>query len=185
MDRVKEQRLHFPEGDALGDVIQRAQRWQADAQVAVSQSPDLKKLQSLLEEASSIPVDLSDTITVIQSKVEQAHKWVEKVRKALPKKNKTRSNATDAGKVDYTAARTLLTEGADIRVDVKELEDIAGVLDTAETWLQRVREALEQSTDEAGLNELKALLTEADDIPVEMVSSQYRKRSLAKTLFSL
>ena len=93
----------------------------------------------------------------------------EQVRKALPRKNKTRSN-NESGKVDYSAVRTLLSEGNDIRVDVKELDDIAGVLDTAETWLQRVREALEDSTDEAGLESLQTLLFEAEDIPVEMVS---------------
>lgn len=168
LERAREARLQFPEVEVLEAVIGRTERWLAEATVAVSETPDLRKLQSLLEEANAIPVDLSETCDVIKGKVEQAHQWVEKVRKALPRKNKTRSNASDVGKVDYTAARTLLNEGEGIRVGVKELEDIAGVLDTAETWLQRVREALEESTDEAGLQSLQALLCEADDIPVEM-----------------
>lgn len=168
LERAKEVQLQFPELDMLKAVITRTEGWISEAKVAVSETPDLRKLQSLLEEANTIPVNLSDTCEEIRGKVEQAHHWVEKVRKALPRKNKTRSNAGDAGKVDYSAARTLLSEGAGIRVDVKELDDIAGVLDTAETWLQRVREALEESTDEAGLQSLQALLCEADDIPVEM-----------------
>ena len=167
-DRARELRLQFQEVELLDAVIERTERWLGEATAAVSATPDLKKLQSLLEEANSIPVDLSETCEVIRGKVEQAHQWVEKVRKALPRKNKTRSNASDAGKVDYTAARSLLNEGAGIRVDVKELEDMAGVLETAETWLERVREALNESTDEAGLQSLQALLHEADDIPVEM-----------------
>ena len=166
--RAREVRLQFPEVEVLEAVIGRTEKWLAEATVAVSETPDLRKLQNLLEEANAIPVDLSETCDVIKGKVEQAHQWVEKVRKALPRKNKTRSNASDVGKVDYTAARTLLNEGEGIRVGVKELEDIAGVLDTAETWLQRVREALEESTDETGLQSLQALLCEADDIPVEM-----------------
>ena len=74
------------------------------------------------------------------------------------------------GKVDYTEARSLLSEGNDIRVDMKELEHIAGALGTAEEWLQRVREALEDATDATSLNALEALLNEAEDIPVIMVS---------------
>ncbi|GAB5030494.1 lysine-specific demethylase 5d [Nannochloropsis oceanica] len=168
LERAREVRLQFPEVEVLQAVIGRTEKWLGEAMVAVSETPDLRKLQNLLEDANTIPVDLSETCDVIKGKVEQAHQWVEKVRKALPRKNKTRSNASDAGKVDYTAARTLLNEGEGIRVGVKELDDIAGVLDTAETWLQRVRGALEESTDETGLQSLQALLCEADDIPVEM-----------------
>ena len=168
--RAQELRLRFHEVGVLAAVLDRADRWVAEAGAAVAESPDLKRLQGLLEEANGIPVDLSETCEVIQGKVRQAQEWVEKVRKALPRKNKTRSNAAnDAGKVDYSAARTLLSEGAGIRVDVKELDDIAGVLDTAETWLTRVREALNDAdADEASLESLQALLHEADDIPVEM-----------------
>jgi hypothetical protein len=93
------------------------------------------------------------------------------VRKALPKKNKSTRGAgpEQVRKVDFYAARSLLSEGADMRVEVKELDDIAVALESAEDWLSRVREALEEQTDEAGLNALEELLGEADEIPVVMV----------------
>lgn len=73
-------------------------------------------------------------------------------------------------RVDLTAARNLLSEGEGMRVDLRELEDFQGLLETAQVWVQRVREALDEATDEAGLHALENLLQEADNIPVEMVS---------------
>jgi hypothetical protein len=58
------------------------------------------------------------------------------------------------------------------QVEVKELEDIQNVVETAETWLQRVREALEEASDEGSLEALETLLGEADDIPVIMVREE-------------
>ena len=83
MERVKAAGLRFHEGDALRDTVTRANKWLAEANEALSKTPDLKKLQALLEEAAVIPVDFSEACEEINGKVEQAHKWVEKVRPVM------------------------------------------------------------------------------------------------------
>lgn len=80
--------------------------------------------------------------------------------------------------MDLNAARNLLSEGEGMKVDLRELGDFQGLLETAQVWVQRVREALDDATDEAGLQALENLLQEADNIPVEMVSKRRKATSL-------
>jgi hypothetical protein len=77
---VKAAKLDFSEGQHLIQTVAGIHRWMRDAEHALSQSPDLRRLQALLDEAQRLPVDLSQTCEVIRGKVEQAQKWVEKVR---------------------------------------------------------------------------------------------------------
>jgi hypothetical protein len=82
-EKVKEVKLRFPEGDWLLGILMRTEKWQSEAREALSCAPDLKKLTALLEDAATIPVDLRATCEQLNEKVDQAHKWVEKVRAVL------------------------------------------------------------------------------------------------------
>lgn len=75
--------IQLPEAMILADVVARAERWMKEATAAIETSPDLKKLQALHSEASHMQVDLTETSALLWQKVEQAQKWVEKVRFCL------------------------------------------------------------------------------------------------------
>jgi len=82
-ERATALKMDFTEREQLDKIVQRTERWCEEARVAVSLSPDMKRLQNLLNEAGSIPVDLSEQCAELNGKVEQAHKWVEKVSKQV------------------------------------------------------------------------------------------------------
>ena len=63
--------------------------------------------------------------------------------------------------------KSLLDEASCMQVDIKEREQISSVVETAQDWIERVREAM-NSEEEATLKRLEGLLVEADDIPVNI-----------------
>ena len=67
--------------------------------------------------------------------------------------------------------KSLLDEASCMQVDIKEREQISSVVETAQDWIERVREAM-NSEEEATLKRLEGLLVEADDIPVNMDEHQ-------------
>ncbi len=58
-----------------------------------------------------------------------------------------------------------------MNVDMKERNEMEQVVETAEDWISRVRDAF-TAGESATLTNLEALLTEADDIPVNMDEHQ-------------
>jgi|MDTB01.2.fsa_nt_gb hypothetical protein len=67
--------------------------------------------------------------------------------------------------------KDLLDEGSDMQVNMKERDQISLVVETAQDWIERVRQAM-NAGEESTLNKLEELLTEAEDIPVNMDEHQ-------------
>ncbi len=119
----------------------------------------------------SFPEELSR----LSLKLEQAEAWVERVRSAVPQKQ-TRKHA-DADKAEFGAIKSLLEEGGGLRAaGTREFEHMATLVETAEEWMGRVREAM-GSGEAHTVRALEALLGEADAIPVNMDEHQVRARS--------
>ena len=186
----------------------------------------------------SLPVGFPGLLTQLQGKLKQAEVWVERVRSAVPRQNRTRNKA-DMEKVEFGTMKNLLNEVlptspttlpppsptplppipapqhpcppppplllntptttpappsspplprhhhhpcptittttppqvTTMNVDMKERNEMEQVVETAEDWISRVRGAF-TAGESATLTNLESLLTEADDIPVNMDEHQ-------------
>ena len=161
--------LELREAGPLLDLAKKVRDWQSDATSALAQTPDLKQLQSLLATGESLPVTLGKELGALREKLAAAEAWVERVRSAVPLK-KTRKNA-DVEKADFGQMKSLLQEVSGMQVEVRERDQMAAVVETAEDWIERVREAM-NSGEESTLSALEELLAEADSIPVTMSEHQ-------------
>jgi len=162
-------KVNLKEGAALRQLMKHIREWCAGAEKAVTETPDLKCLQQLIGAGELLPVSFPVLLEMLQAKLAQAEAWVERVRNAVPQK-KTRKNAVTE-KVEFGEMKSLLTEVSGMQVDMRERDHMAQVVETAEDWIGRVREAMDAG-EESTLAALENLLTEADSIPVGMDEHQ-------------
>ncbi|KAG5175603.1 PLU-1-like protein-domain-containing protein [Tribonema minus] len=147
----------------------------------------------------AIPKQRSTSVRTLQEKIVRANAWLERFRKAIPKQRSTRRNEDTGDKMDLAHVKSLLGEkqallgekqrhsgethlahvkmllgeeqGTGVMLDVKELGHVNGLVESAEGWMSRVREVLENGGD-ATVMSLTDLLREAEGIPVEMEEQQ-------------
>lgn len=96
MDRVKASGLDFPESSMLKKHLSAVNDWVGKARLALGGSVPLRDLEKLLTEADKLAVDPGPRQPELQSKMDKALVWLDKVRKAVPKQRSTRRNAPDA-----------------------------------------------------------------------------------------
>lgn len=96
MDRVKASGLDFPESSRLKKHLAAANDWLNKAKAALAGSIPIRELDKLLTEADRLAVDPGPRLSELRAKMEKAHVWLDKVRKAVPKQRSTRRNAPDA-----------------------------------------------------------------------------------------
>ncbi len=187
--------LRYPNTSFACEHISAAKKWKKEAQAALDGTVSLKVLQSLVSESSSLPFDVSDISTPLVAKLDRAMEWLNRVKKAVPKKQRTTytrgyappgvgygmtSNGTPAveedSRVNLNEARILLEErgGHGVEMEAKEVVRMSSLVETAEEWMGRVREMLEGG-EEADLQALNDILMEADSIPVKMDEQQVLK----------
>ncbi len=187
--------LRYPTTSFACDCISGAKKWKKEAQGALDGIVPLKVLQSLVSESSSLPFDVSDISAPLVAKLDRAMEWLNRVKKAVPKKQRTTytrgyappgggygmtSNVTPAveedSRVNLNEARMLLEErgGHGVEMEAKEVAHMSSLVETAEEWMGRVREMLEVG-EEADLQALNDILMEADSMPVKMDEQQVLK----------
>ncbi|CAM9199677.1 unnamed protein product [Discosporangium mesarthrocarpum] len=131
----------------------------------------MREVQVLVTEAAALPIDPGTKLAGLQSKMDAALAWLEKVRKAVPKQRATRRNTPemDNEKVDLTEVKSLLNQSSEtgVDIDLKEFSHTSNLIESAEEWMCRVRDVLE-SGEAATLESLSSLLSEASNIPVKM-----------------
>ena len=66
-------------------------QWRTSAEAAVKNTPDLKQLQQLIATGEALPVSFPSLLQSLQTKLKQAEVWVERVRSAVPRQNRTRN----------------------------------------------------------------------------------------------
>ena len=133
--------LAFPEVTALSTVHQAAEQWTDRATVAMRSRLSLAELEELVETGNDMPVNLSDLLGKLRSRVEEAHGWIEELKEAVPgsetlAKSSSADFATDRlewlEKIrdvfhdeDGDGSNTLLnlaSDGSRIPVDIVELQ---------------------------------------------------------------
>lgn len=177
------QRMLVAEARRIGVMTEERQRvegyvkasdeWIEKAEKAVEAKVSLKDLLALLREADQIPVNLISERKIVEAEVRNAEGWVEKVRSALPKANKTRGRGSGAGDerrfADLDTYKQLLAAKDVMTDDVsEEMEEVEGIVATAEEWMKRAQDALQSDEEDVSLEDLQSLYAEAADIPVVM-----------------
>jgi len=133
--------LAFPEVTALSTVHEAAEQWTDRATIALRSRLSLAELEDLVETGNQMPVNLSDLLGKLQSRVDEANDWVKELKEAVPgsetlAKSSSAGFATDRlqwlGRIrdvfhddDGDGARTLLnlaSDGSRIPVDIVELQ---------------------------------------------------------------
>ncbi len=187
--------MRYPITAFARERICAAKKWKKEAQTALSGTVALKVLQSLVSESSSLSFDVLEISMPLVSKLDRAMEWLDRVKKAVPKKQRTTytrgymppgggysmdSSRTPAieedRKVNLNEARVLLEEGGGhgVEMEAKEVTHMSSLVETAEEWMGRVRVMLEVG-EETDLQTLNDILMEADSIPVTMDEQQVLK----------
>lgn len=106
MERVKASGLDFPESSRLKKHLAATNDWLNKAKAALAGSIPIRELDKLLTEADRLAVDPGPRLSELRAKMEKAHVWLDKVRKAVPKQRSTRRNAPDAEAEKVRAQRS-------------------------------------------------------------------------------
>ena len=132
----------------------------------------MRHLELLITAAEDIPVALDEQVARLRGEVGKAREWVKRVRESLPPKRSSRARGGEPDKPELGNLKELLDEGA-ARGENDQTQHLAAVVESAEDWQQRVREALAEGSGESSetLKALKSLLDEADDLPVCMAEA--------------
>ena len=76
--------LAFPEVSALSTVHQAAEEWTDRATVAMRSRLSLAELEELVDTGNEMPVNLSDLLGKLRARVQEAHEWIEDLKRAVP-----------------------------------------------------------------------------------------------------
>lgn len=145
------------------------------------QTISLKKIEALIHEGDSIPVEFPQEMEILKEKRGQAKSWLDKLKKTI---NKTASRSTRLSggentfieKVGFQDIKKMVEEGELLFDDTrnKELVMAMSLIDTAENWMERVSDLL-QSDDVNDIEILKELLAETETMPVALEEAQILK----------
>ncbi len=150
-----------------------------------SGNASIKRVESLISEGERSVFNFEKELDVLKERRAQAKQWLDKLKNSFrSKKNTSRSKAPEAAAVDADGnpikmkladMRDMVEEGAELLADEsrgsatsREMGKAQSVVDIAEEWLSRVREALTNGGTNQDLSELQELIGESDDMPVYM-----------------
>jgi len=164
---------------------QRQREKERDADGNKPGSASIKRVEALITEGEKSVFNFEKELDVLKDRRAQARLWLDKLKssfRAKPKHN-GRGRSVEVGadgqiikaKMALSDMRLMVEEGADLLEDEskqsatsRELGKAQSVVDIAEEWLQRVREALSTGGTNQDLSELQELIGESDDMPVYM-----------------
>ena len=106
--------LAFPEVAALSSTHQAAEEWTDRATVAMRSQMSLMEMVELVESGRGMPVNLSDLLGKLQSRVDEAKEWINDLKEAVPESADLANSSTKAFYADrlkwLKAIRGALTE---------------------------------------------------------------------------
>ena len=154
---------------SLGAALGAYRSWAEDVRGALEEgaSPGVRQLQAWVQAGRALPVDVGDLLGQLEAKVALAHQWVERVRKAVPKRKQASRSGGEGEAMDLSAVKHLLAEAEGLNVELREHSEMSEVVETAEDWIQRVHEMIKSGGDDA-IDTLQTLLDEGADIPVKI-----------------
>ena len=76
--------LMFPEMLTLTGVHKKAEEWMDRASIAVRTTISFQELESLVSTGKELPIDVSDLLEKLQSRMDQAQEWMDRVNVIVP-----------------------------------------------------------------------------------------------------
>ena len=123
-----------------------------------SKPASLKRVESLLAEGEKMPFNFSLELEVLREKRQQAKQWLEKLKSKFPKHGRVSSrvgvpSGAPGERISFADMKMMVQEGEELFDDesnrssnARELSKAQSVIDVAEEWLSRVREAIADAT---------------------------------------
>jgi len=162
---------------------QRQREKERDAEGNKPGSASIKRVEALITEGEKSVFNFEKELDILKERRAQARQWLDKLKSSFRTKSnhKGRGSRVEVGedgqpiKMALSDMRLMVEEGADLLEDEskqsatsRDLGKAQSVVDIAEEWLQRVREALATGGTNQDLSELQELIGESDDMPVYM-----------------
>ncbi len=126
----------------------------ASQSVASNKPVSLKRVESLISDGEKMPFEFTLELEILKEKKNQAKLWFERVKSKFPKskaasslRNKSGGEGATSEKINFSDMKLIVEEGEVLFDDSqgrssKELSKVQSVVEEAEVWLSRVREAL-------------------------------------------
>jgi hypothetical protein len=126
----------------------------APQSVASNKPVSLKRVESLISDGEKMPFEFTFELEILKEKKNQAKLWFERVKSKFPKsksasslRNKSGNEGSTSEKINFSDMKLMVEEGEVLFDDSqgrssKELSKVQSVVEEAEVWLTRVREAL-------------------------------------------
>jgi len=190
---VKQPQITFPEQEAILVVVEEGRQLKTAIDSMLREDKvSLPAMRELLAKIDLVPVDFEDEVAKFQQKMLSAQSWLAKVRKCMPKRRQTRrrmagsggsSNGSGSGdsdgpkKMDLDMIRALVDDAP--CEDSTEMFEMQDLLDCADEWAEKVRQAIDANAADVTLEYLKELVAEGADIPVEMDERNFLEAEVA------
>ncbi|DBA04810.1 TPA: hypothetical protein N0F65_004447 [Lagenidium giganteum] len=160
------ERVSFQEEEEIARVVEEARELQKRiASLLGEEKVSLQAMRDVIAKIEVVPINFEAEVEQFQQKMLSAQNWLAKVRKCIPKRRPTRRGGPDPRKMDLEAIRALVEDApCDDSVEMFEMQDL---LECADEWATKVRSAIENGAD-ITLDELKELMDEGNDMPVDM-----------------
>lgn len=190
---VKQPQITFPEQDAILAVVEEGRELKSAIDSMLREDKvSLPAMRELLAKIELVPVDFEEEVAKFQQKMLSAQSWLAKVRKCMPKRRQPRRRMTGGGsgsngsgsgdsdgpkKMDLGMIRALVDDApCDDSTEMFEMQDL---LDCADEWAEKVRQAIDANAADVTLEYLKELVAEGADIPVEMDERNFLEAEVA------
>ena len=164
---------------------QRQREKERDAEGNKPGSASIKRVESLISEGEKSVFNFEKELDILKERRAQAKQWLDKLKNSFrvkPKNNRGKREGEPGfgedmvpTKMALADMRMMVDEGADLLEDEsrqsatsRDLGKAQSIVDIAEEWLSRVREALACGGTNQDMNELQELIGESDDMPVYM-----------------
>ncbi|RLN92095.1 hypothetical protein BBJ28_00023404, partial [Nothophytophthora sp. Chile5] len=170
--------LAFPEEEDYRATVEEATELKRTImKMLIEEKVSLPVMRDVIAKIELVPVNFEREVDAFQKKVLSAQTWLAKARKYMPKRRATRrGGGTDPKKMDLDAIRALVDDApCDDSTEMFEMQDL---LECADEWAVKVKEAMEGGAD-VPIEFLKELLEEGKDIPVEMEEQKFLEAEVA------
>ncbi|KAG7401719.1 hypothetical protein PHYBOEH_011008 [Phytophthora boehmeriae] len=171
-------RVIFAEEDSIHATVDEAKNLKHTIEKMVAdEKVSLPVMRDVLAKIELVPVNFEQEVDQFQKKMLNAQTWLAKARKCMPNRRATRrAGGADTKKMDLKAIRALVEDApCENSTEMFEMQDL---LDCADEWASKVKEAIEGGAD-VQLDRLKELLDEAKDIPVVMDEQKYLEAEIS------
>lgn len=145
--------LMFPEILTLTGVHKKAEEWIDRASIAVRTTISFQELESLVETGKELPIDVSDLLEKLQSRMSQAQEWMDSVNVIVPEHEDKfvwlkRMRGALNNRNDNAKLVSLISEGSRVPVDMDCLKLLQIEID-ARNWTQKCMPWIPKSSEDS------------------------------------